>query len=190
MNIPQIRLESISAQISIHINKAEQLIEQPKAEVSIEQSKATMHIETTPSKLTIDQIEARADMDLKNISRRIKEAADKGKEDLLEGISRRVQEGEQFKRIENGGNVIAEIEKNRNLKPPQPANIKFIPSAGSVKIQYEPAKVNIEVKENKPLINVITHKPIIEYNPGEVEIGMKRINELFIDFEIEEKGGE
>ncbi|APH03577.1 DUF6470 family protein [Bacillus weihaiensis] len=188
MNVPQIRMQSISAQISIHTNKAEQSIQQPKAELSIEQPKATLHIETTPSRLTIDQTEAWADMDLKHVSRRIQEAVEKGKQDILEGISRRVQEGEQLKRIENGGNPISEISRSRSGKPPQPINIRFIPSTGSVKIQYEPAKVNIEVQENKPKIEVDINKPIIDFTPGTVEVELERYNDLQIDFVEGKKG--
>ena len=158
MKVPQIRLESISAQISIHTNKAQQSIEQPKADVSIQQPKADLKIETTPANLSIDQTEAWADMDLKHISRRVAEAANQAKKDALEGIARRAQEGQQLMRIEDGGNPIADIAKKNGAKPIYPFNIGYIPSAGSVKIQFEPAKVNIDVKSNKPNINVSINK--------------------------------
>jgi hypothetical protein len=182
MNIPQIRLQSISAQIGIHTNQAKLTIKQPPAELSIEQPKAEIMIETIPSKLTIDQTEAWADMDLKHISRRIREAAQQGYQDLLAGIARRAEEGEQLKRIEDGGNAIADIAKKRSEKPIYPINIRFIPSAGSVKINYEPAKVNINVMQNTPKIEVSINKPIIDYQPGKVQIDLERKNELFIDF--------
>ncbi|MGM7721411.1 DUF6470 family protein [Metabacillus sp. Hm71] len=188
MNVPQIRLQSISAQLSIHTTKGHQMIEQPKAELSIEQPKAELTIETTPSSLTIDQTEAWADMDLKHISRRIAEAAEQGKQDVLEGIARRAQEGERLKRIEDGGNPIPEIAKQRSQKPIYPVTIGYIPSAGSVKINYEPAKVNIDVKPSKPVNNATIHKPIIVYQPGTVDVELARRNELFIDFESDNKG--
>lgn len=188
MNVPQIRLQSISAQISIHTTKGQQTIEQPKAELSIEQPKADLTIETTPANLSIDQTEAWADMDLKHISRRIKEAAQQGQQDVMAGIARRVQEGEQLKRIEDGGSPIAEIAKKRSQKPIYPFNIGYIPSAGSVKTQYEPAKVTIDVKENKPNIDVSIQKPIIDYQRGYVEIELARRNELHINFEESSKG--
>lgn len=188
MNVPQIRLQSISAQISIHTNKGQHTIEQPKAELSIEQPKADLSIETTPSILTIDQTEAWADMDLKHVSRRIKEAAQQGYQDALAGIARRAEEGEQLKRIEDGGNPLADIAKKNSQKPIYPFNVGFIPSAGSVKIQYEPAKVNIDVKPNKPIIDASINKPIINYQPGKVEVELERRNELFIDFEAVSEG--
>ncbi len=188
MNVPQIRLQSISAQISIHTNKGQQSIEQPKAELSIEQPKADLKIETTPSTLSIDQTEAWADMDLKHISRRVAEMASQAKQDALEGIARRAQEGQQLMRIEDGGNPIADIAKKNSAKPIYPFNIGYIPSAGSVKIQYEPAKVNIDVTPNKPNINISINKPIIDYQPGSVDVQLERRNELKIDFEEVSKG--
>ena len=188
MNVPQIRLQSISAQLGIHTTKGQQTIEQPKAELSMEQPKAELTIETTPSNLTIDQTEAWADMDLKHISRRVSEAAQQGHQDALAGIARRAEEGERLKRIEDGGNPLADLAKKHSEKPMYPFNIGFIPSAGSVKIHYEPAKVNIDVQMNKPLINATVHKPIIDYQPGNVEVELERRNELSIDFESVNKG--
>ena len=188
MNVPQIRLQSISAQISIHTNKGQQSIEQPKADLSIEQPKADLKIETTPATLSIDQTEAWADMDLKHILRRVSEMASQAKQDALEGIGRRAQEGQQLMRIEDGGNPIADISKKNGAKPIYPFNIGYIPSAGSVKIQYEPAKVNIDVTQNKPNINVSTNKPIIDYQPGSVDVQLERRNELKIDFVEGSKG--
>ncbi|MBZ5750824.1 DUF6470 family protein [Metabacillus rhizolycopersici] len=188
MNVPQIRLQSISAQLGIHTTKGQQTIEQPKAELSMEQPKAELTIETTPSTLSIDQTEAWADMDLKHISRRVSEAAQQGYQDALAGIARRAEEGEQLKRIEDGGNPLADLAKKHSEKPMYPFNIGFIPSAGSVKIHYEPAKVNIEAKMNKSLINATVHKPIIDYQPGNVEVELERRNELSIDFESVNKG--
>jgi hypothetical protein len=182
MNVPQIRLQSISAQIGIHTIKGQQTIQQKPADISIQQPKAELSIETIPSRLTIDQTQAWTDMDLKHISRRIEEAAQQGYQDWLAGISRRMQEGKQLRRIQDGGNAFAAIAKKRSAKPIYPFNIGFIPSAGSVKMSYEPAKVNIDVRPNKPNIDVSINKPIIDYQPGNVEIEHERRNDLTIDF--------
>ncbi|TXC90977.1 hypothetical protein FS935_08705 [Metabacillus litoralis] len=182
MNIPQIRLQSVSAQIGIHTTNAKLNIEQKQANLSIQQKPAEIQTKTTPSKLTIDQTEAWADMDLKHIFRRIEDAAQQGYNDLLSGISRRVQEGEQLMEIEKGGNAIADIAKQRTQEQSPPVNIRFIPTAGSVKISYEPAKVNIKVNVNKPIIDVRVNNPTFEYQPGSVIVDLRRRNDLTIDF--------
>ncbi|WP_449537806.1 DUF6470 family protein [Ferdinandcohnia sp. Marseille-Q9671] len=182
MKLAQIRLESQYAKIGIQTTKPIQEIQQPQAELTIEQPKAEMAIETTPGKLTIDQTEAWADMDLKHVSRRIAEAADKGYQDSLEGIARRAQEGSELMRIENGGSPITQIAK-RNSEGPEPQfNIGWIPSHFSVKTNYVPAKVDIQVKTNKPVINSSVNKPIHDYTPGKVDVGLEQRQSLKIDF--------
>ncbi|RFB11031.1 hypothetical protein DZB84_21205 [Bacillus sp. HNG] len=182
MELAQIRLESQNAKRGIHTIKAVQEIQQPKAELSIEQPNAELTIKTTPGKLTIDQTEAWADMDLKHISRRIAEAADKGYQDSLEGIARRAQEGNELLRIENGGNPIAQIAKRKSDGPELQFNIGWIPSYFSVKTNYVPAEVDIQVKVNKPIINAGINKPIHEYTPGNVDIYLDQRQSLKIDF--------
>ncbi|MED4402757.1 DUF6470 family protein [Metabacillus fastidiosus] len=182
MQMPQIRLDSQFARIGIQTTNTRTETQQPQADLSIQQPKADLTIETTPSKLTIDQTEAWADMDLKHISRRIEEAAQQGKQDLLEGIARRAQQGDELMKIENSGNPLAEQAKTNSVNPMKEFNIGFIPSAGSVKIQFEPAKVNIDVKRNEPIIESKPNKPIVDYYPGKVDINLIQRNELEIDF--------
>lgn len=184
MKIPQIRLESTSAQIGIKTNHAVNQIQQPMADLSIEQPKAELTIKTTPSKLTIDQSQARADIDLKSIFRRTEEFAQNGYQDWLKGIARRSQQGEELMKIENGGNPISSQAKQNSQKPMKEFGLGFVPSASSVKIQYEPAKVDVEIQPNKPKIDVHVNKPIYGYEPGKVDISLQRRNELKIDFEI------
>lgn len=184
MHIPQIRLESTNAQISIKTNLAVNNISQPMADLTIEQPKADLQINTTPSKLTIDQTEARSDIDLKSIARRTEEFAQQGKSGLLEGIARRAQQGEELMKIENPGNPVASQAKTNSQKEMKEFGLAFIPSYGSVKINYEPSKVEINVKANKPNINVQVNKPIYDYQPGNVDISLQRRNDLKIDFEM------
>nr|WP_304216814.1 DUF6470 family protein [Fredinandcohnia onubensis] len=182
MELAQIRLESKNAKIGIRTTKPVQEIKQPKADLSIEQPKAELKIETTPGKLTIDQTEAWADMDLKHISRRISEAADKGYQDSLEGIARRAQEGQELMTIENGRNPIAQIAKRNSEGPELQFNVGWIPSRFSVKTNYVPAEVDIQVKVNKPIIKSSINKPIHEYSPGKVDISLEQRQSLKVDF--------
>ena len=127
MQLPQIRLQSTFIKTGLNIEQPIQEIEQPKAIQSIEQPKAIVEIDTTPGILTIDQSKARADMDLKNISQRIQEFAQNGVQDLLQGIARRVAQGDELMRIENGGNPIASQAKQDGEGPEKQFNIGWIP---------------------------------------------------------------
>jgi len=183
MLFPQIRLESSFAKTKLNIKRPTQEIHQPKADMDIQQPKAELTIERTPSRLSIDQTKAREDMDLKHISKRIEEAAQQGYQDWLEGLARVAQDGNEMMRIENGGGAIARIAKRNSEGTPDQFNIGWIPSQGSVKIDYAPGRVDIRVKENKPKISVQVNKPVHEYNPGSTEVNLAKYQSLEIDFE-------
>ncbi|WP_078431755.1 DUF6470 family protein [Metabacillus halosaccharovorans] len=183
MNIPQIRLESTNAQISMTTRNAISQIHQPKADMSIEQPKADLSVRTTHGKLTIDQSQARADVDLKSVFLRTEEHAQLGKQGLLAGIQRRAQEGEELMKIENGGNPISIQAKRHGHKPTKEFGIGFVPSVGSVKINYQPSVVKTNITPNKPMISVQVNKPVHDYQPGKVDISLAQENNLNIDFE-------
>ncbi|MCD7034447.1 DUF6470 family protein [Metabacillus sp. GX 13764] len=182
MQIPQIRLESTQGRIGLTTIQPKMEQEQPKADLSIEQPQAELSIETIPAKMTIDTTEARADVDLKSIARRKAEAAQQGYQDLLSGIARRSDEGEQLMRIENGGNPVVEQAQANSASPVYDFNIGFVPSAGSVKIDFQPAQVKIDVVPRKPIINVKQNKPVLNYEPGKIEVHLDQRPELKVDF--------
>ncbi|WP_110928437.1 DUF6470 family protein [Bacillus massiliglaciei] len=182
MEIPQIRLQSNSAKIGLDIQDPVQKIEQAPAELSIEQPKAIMNIETMLGKLTIDQTKAREDVDLKSIFKRTEEAANQGYQDWLAGMARRSEQGRELRHIEKGGSPFSEQAKQNAAREKKQFNIGWVPSHFSVKIQYEPARVEIDVQQQKPEISATTHKPVHEYTPGKVNVELEEKNSLDIDF--------
>jgi hypothetical protein len=182
MNLPQIRLESTFAKIAIETIHPVLEIEQPPAQLDLQQPPAEIHIETTPAKLTIDQTKAWEDMDLKHIFRRIEEFAQQGYKDWLEGMARVSRQGDELMRIEDGGNPIAEQAKENGEDPIYEFNIGWVPSHFSVKTNFEPSKVNIDVKVNNPINNTKINKPIINYTLGKVTTELAQRNSLKIDF--------
>ncbi len=117
MQIPQIRLQSAPMKIGLNIEQHVQQIEQKAAVQSIQQPQAILEIQTTPGKLTIDQSQAREDMDLKSLSKRVDEFAQQGYQDWLAGMERRAQQGAELRHIEKGGNALAE-QARQNSKGP------------------------------------------------------------------------
>jgi hypothetical protein len=182
MNLPQIRLESTFAKIAIETTPPMLEIEQPQAELDLQQPPAEIKIETTPAKLTIDQTKAWEDMDLKHIFRRIEEFSQQGYEDWLEGMARVSRQGDELMRIEDGGNPIAEQAKENSEDPIYEFNIGWVPSHFSVKTNFEPSKVNIDVTVNKPINNTKINKPIINYIPGKVTTELAQRNYLKVNF--------
>ncbi|APC49139.1 DUF6470 family protein [Virgibacillus halodenitrificans] len=182
MQIPQIRINSQSATIQLKTTPARQEIEQPKADLSIQQPKAKMEIRTTPSKLMIDQSQAWEQMNRMHVFKLNDRFAEEGRRGLLAGIERRAGQGRELMQIENKGNPIANQAEQNGHDGMKSLGIKFIPSHFSVKTTYQPAKVDINVKENKPEINVQPNKVIHRYKAGSVDVQMKSYSNLEIDF--------
>lgn len=183
MQLPQIRMQSQMAHISIHQSSGKQEIRQPKASLSIQQPQSDLKMKTTPSKLDIDQSKAWEDMNLMHVFKLIKKFADEGTQGVHEGTARRVQQGDALMEIENQGNPIASQAVQNGFDQMKQLGIKFIPSMFAVKINYQPAEVNIDVTRNKPIIKADANKPEIEFNQGTVDVGMKNYQSLEIDFE-------
>ncbi len=183
MQVPQIRIQSQQALISINQQQATQQIKQPKATQRMEQPKAMMKMHTTPSKLTIDQTQAWNDMGLKSVKVQIEEASQKGKQKVLEGISRRINQGVQLMKIEHGGNpVVSQAVENGHSREKQ-FNIGWIPSRFAVKTDYQPAEVEIDITPKKPVIDNQANKPVIQHEQGKVDISLRQQADLMIDFE-------
>jgi hypothetical protein len=182
LQLPQIRIHSQAARIEINSKPSQQSIEQPKSNLDIQQPRAELTIDRIPSKLTIDQTGAWESMDLKHIFRRIEEYAQKGKQDWLEGVGRRASEGDDLMRIENKSEPIKAHAKRNSEKPTYPVNIRYTPPHFSVKIDYDPGKLNINWEPKKVINNTQAQKPIIDYQPGNVATSLKNTAQLNIDF--------
>ncbi|MGE1162803.1 DUF6470 family protein [Peribacillus simplex] len=182
MQIPQIRLQSTSMKIGLNIEQPVQQIEQKAADQSIEQPQAILEIRTAPGKLTIDQSQAREDMDLKSLSKRVEEFARQGYQDWLAGMARRAQQGTELRHIEKGGNALAEQARQNSKGPEKQFNLGWIPSHFSVKLDYQPAQVEIEATAQKPIIDARINRPNHTYTPGSADVEILQENALDIDF--------
>lgn len=182
MLMPQIRMESQMAKIHIQQTAGKQEIRQQKAELSIQQPKAEMSMTTSPSKLQIDQTEAWEDMNLMQIMKRNDKFAQEGLQSLKEGIARRAQQGSELMKIEKKGNPIAAQAATNGYEVKKNLGIKFIPSHFSVKTNFQPAIVHMDVQTKKPAIDATVQKPEITYRRGSVDISMKQYQHLQIDY--------
>lgn len=184
MNISTVQIQTTKAQLGITTTPGRQSIEQPGATVDLRQPKAEMNITTTPGRLTIDQTQAWADMDRKHIFQRIKEAAAQGRQKALEGTGRRAAEGRELADIHKGGNAIAMQAARSNTRSYE-TGLTWVPSHGSVKINYEPGDVRIDAQARRVENHTRANKPIISYEPGNVKIQMKQYPS--IDFQVVNK---
>ncbi|MEO4054174.1 DUF6470 family protein [Solibacillus sp. CAU 1738] len=172
MRLPQIQIKTTDIEMDLNIAKPRQEIRQPKATQTIEQPAAILEINTTRGVLKIDSSQARRDLGLIGPLESSSNYAEKGKQDSLKGMARRAREGRQL--MENAGKdqgraILQNIAKqNHGPKRAGPYNIKFVPSIGSVKIDYTPGTTDVNITAQKPKIYAKVNKPVHEYTPGKV----------------------
>lgn len=158
--------------VDMNIHDPVQRIKQPRATQTIEQPAAVLDIRTTRSQLKIDSSQARRDLGLLGPLESLEKYSKDGKQAALKKISKAVSEGRQMMLNAGKGQrgaVIQQIAKqNHGPKRPGPYNIKFVPSIGSVKIDFTPGKADVNITPQKPKIDAKVNKPIHEYTPGNV----------------------
>ncbi|WP_285396804.1 DUF6470 family protein [Lysinibacillus sp. fls2-241-R2A-57] len=188
MKLPQIQIHTTDAKIDLNISKPQQYIKQPKATQHIEQPAAILDINTTRGVLKIDSSQARRDLGLIGPLESSANYAEKGKQEALKGMARRAREGRQM--MDNSGKdqgraTIQNIAKqNHGPHRPGPYNIKFVPSVGSVKIDYTPGTTDVNIQRREPIIDAKVNKPIHEYTPGKVTGTMVQRPDVDIDVVI------
>ncbi len=83
----------------MHIQDPVQIIRQPKANQTIKQPNGKLNIETTKGKLEIDQSQAWQDLGLLTPKESVQKYVADGRQAVLKGIAKAVQEGRQIWRI-------------------------------------------------------------------------------------------
>jgi len=183
MQVPQIRKESQMAKIGIEQTNSQIEMEQPTANLSIEQPSADMTMQTIKGTLTIDQTQAWEEMNLMSTMRHIEKFAQEGMQAVQEGTGRRAEQGTQLIDIHQNTNMIAEQAVQNGSRPMKQLSVGYIPSPFAVKVHYEPGEVQIDVQENKPIIEATIRKPEITFHRGNVNIFMEQYANLTIDYE-------
>ncbi|MCO7176436.1 DUF6470 family protein [Sporolactobacillus kofuensis] len=193
--IPHLEMHQTFGKIAISTQNAVQTISQPKADQSIEQPKATMSIERTPAQVKIDQSAGWHNMDLKSVFVRIRDAAQAGKQAVLDGIVRHAQEGDELLHIEKN--------KGRNLFAKQAAesveravigthyDTGSTPASQAVSYDVTPAQLQVDWQTHAPVIQAKVNAPQLTYQPGQVTISMQQYPSLAIQavgMFVDEKG--
>lgn len=171
MRLPQIQIRTTDAQLDLRIDKPQQTIKQPKATQKIEQPAAILEINTTRGVLHIDSSQARRDLGLIGPIEATKKGTQEAIQEALGGTARRAKEGRQMM-VSAGKNqgraTIQNIAKQNHGPHRTPFNVKFVPSVGSVKIDYTPGKTDVTITRQQPKIDAQVNKPIHDYTPGKV----------------------
>lgn len=181
MNIPYIQIRTTDAKLGLNISDSKQIIRQPKATQNIEQPAAILEMHTTRGIMRIDSSQARRDVGLTGQLESAANFASEGRRKAMQGIARRATEGNQMMDIAHNSNAIPSIAKKNSFPVQAKLGIDFIPSVGSVKLDYTPAELDIIVQPQKAKISSQVNKPIHEYTQGKVSGYMLQKPSIEID---------
>lgn len=165
----KLRITNIHAQLGINKHDAILSIRQPKAELQITTIPTELNTKTERLKITIDQKQCFSEAGLKDIFELTREAAERGKQAVLEAIARTTTEGNRLAMIENKSDAIVEIAAEKSLPAPADTNITFIPrsrpkidvTGGTVSFSPKRGGVKIDIRAIQPELN--TTSPEIEF---------------------------
>ncbi|CAM5191089.1 YviE OS=Ureibacillus acetophenoni OX=614649 GN=SAMN05877842_101184 PE=4 SV=1 [Ureibacillus acetophenoni] len=171
MRIPKIQITTSDIKVDMQISDPIQKINQKSADLKIDQPAAILDISSTSAKLLIDQSKAWRDLGLLTTKESIAKYAQDGQQAVLKRISKDVREGRQMMESAGkgtGSQIAANIAKQNHGPKQAPINIKFIPSVGSVDINYVPGNLDVNVTPQKPRIDVQVNRPTHNYTPGTI----------------------
>lgn len=168
-----------------NITDAVQRIQQPQATQTIEQPAAILEINTTNPQMQVDMSQFWRDVGLKPTKELISENAQKARQEMMQGISRRAGEGRQMMlgagKGQGAGTIKSIAIQNHGPSRPGPLGIKFIPSYDSIKVDITPGTTDVNITQQKPKIDVQVNKPIHDYTPGNVSGTMLVRPDISID---------
>jgi hypothetical protein len=182
MQVPQIRLQQTYAQIGLRITQPVQELQQAPADLSIIQTPSKMIVTRTPSRLYINQDQARNEVNMKMPDVFSRDNAEAARQAGFEAIAEIVQEGNQLAAIETKTDALTAIAVNKSLPKPDDYNIAFIPSYGSVRIDYTLTELHIEWEKGGTEIKATPREVIHNYTAGKTEVYLQQKNHLQIDF--------
>ncbi|WMT40665.1 DUF6470 family protein [Paenibacillus sp. D2_2] len=171
--IPQIQITTQPSLLEMESSRAQILIKQPRGEMEIESPRADMRIVQPRPEMEIDQHEAWRAYNGGTALEMNRQIYSELPQLFLEGLAKRVEQGNQLAAIHLPGNTIAEIyggdwQRNPFVEYRAPA------SYDNVNIHVEPHRPEINVTPMKPDIRGQQHNPEIDVQHGYLNIVVKQ----------------
>lgn len=169
--IPMLQIRQQQARIGIDADPGQYSMRQPKADLQIVSKPAVMTIDQHQPELTVDSSRARAAFTGGPHLEMTQRLYSNVKQIFLEGIAKRVEQGNRMAEFFKPGNTVAEVYGKRQ---PLPVLGEFRGEASfdNVDVRFNVRPVDIEIERSPVEINVQVNKPEIEYNRGKLDIYM------------------
>ncbi|MFF2018092.1 DUF6470 family protein [Paenibacillus sp. NPDC058177] len=170
---PILQIRQTSALIGIDADPGSISITQPKADLSVNTTPGELTVQSYRPKLNVDQSRAWAAYHGGNMLEMNKRIYSGIQQLYLQGIARKVEQGNRMAQFFRPGNTIAEVygtdtEPNsfpENRGPASYDNVDINIETTAPLINFRAAQVNLEVER---------HFPEIEFNRGKLDIYMQQ----------------
>lgn len=168
-----LQIRQTTAAIGIDADLGTYSITQPKAEVNVTTTPGKLTVQSTRPELTIDQSRAWAAYNGGNMFDMNKRIYSGIQQLYLQGIARKVEQGNRMAEFFKPGNTIAEV-YGTDTEPNSFPEIRGPASYDNVDIHIETRAPQIDFRAAKVDIQVERHNPEIEYTRGKLNIYMQQ----------------
>jgi len=167
--IPQLQIRQEYARLGIDADAGTLDIKQPTATFEFNTEQPKLDITSEKGALFIDSSKAWDALGHGPFLETMNRIYTKATQVALQGIAKIVEDGNRLAAINQGGNAIAEIAKEKGADF---FEFEFMgdASVNNVSLHYQPGKLNIQVKEGKVNLNTHPNRPEINYNRGKLDI--------------------
>ncbi|WP_339267572.1 DUF6470 family protein [Paenibacillus sp. FSL R5-0470] len=170
---PLLQIRQTAALIGMDADSGNLSITQPKAEVNITTTSGELAVQSFRPEFTIDQSRAWAAFTGGSMSDMNKRIYSGIQQLYLQGIARKVEQGNQMAQFFKPGNTIAEV-YGTDTEPNSFPETRGPASYDNVDIHFETRDPRIEFRPATVSIQVETHRPEIEYTRGKLNIYMQQ----------------
>lgn len=177
--IPQLQIQSQPALLDISSRKAELSIRQPRPVLEIETSSARMDITSPRPELEIDQHQAWRAYTGGSALEMNNQIYSELPALFLEGLAKRVEQGNQLAKFHLPGNSVAEIYGGDWKRDPF-VEFRAPASYDNVDIHVRRNDPRIAIEPVAPKITAQTYQPEITYHPGQLSIQIKQYGDIKI----------
>lgn len=170
---PVVQIQTTPSALSIDADPGQYSIRQPKAEVRLQTKPSKLTVQSHPIEPHVDQRQAFSAYNGGNMIDMNARIYSGIQQNLMQNIAARVEQGNQLATIHKPGNTIADI-VGTNWKAQAFPEIRTSASYDNVDIRINTRPPDISFDPAVSEVNVIVHKPEIDYQRGKLDIHVQQ----------------
>jgi len=181
MRLSHIIINQANAAIGIHSESARQSMHSSPGDLQIRQQQGDMSIHSTPAELDIDSTKAWAALGKGGNLAWNKAIYSQMDSIFLQHLSKQVRDGKRMADITNPNNAFADLARAGRFWH-NPVNYQASkPGYDNVRLEYTPTDVSTTIQPTDVSVAYTPFKPVVETQPGNVEIYLRQKNFIAID---------